>query len=116
MALEFPELWENLEPQSDLTSQEQEVVGLLKRVLPSPDIASQFQIKLVSIPDTKTNLDDNLHHQDRVYLETSIDPNRSQTLVHVQANSGVAATWGIHHYLKYYCQGHFSWDTISLSK
>lgn len=115
MALEFPELWENLEPQSDLTSQEQEVVGLLKRVLPSPDIASQFQIKLVSIPDTKTNLDDNLHHQDRVYLETSIDPNRSQTLVHVQANSGVAATWGIHHYLKYYCQGHFSWDTISLN-
>ena len=28
----------------------------------------------------------------------------------VHASSGVAAAWGFHHYLKYWCGCHVSWD------
>ena len=34
--------------------------------------------------------------------------------VHVQASSGVAAAWGLHHYLKYACGAHVSWDSDQL--
>ena len=36
---------------------------------------------------------------------------RAEAKIVVQASSGVAAAWGIHHYLKYYVGAHFSWDT-----
>ena len=40
----------------------------------------------------------------------------SEDLVIVEANTGVSAAWGIHHYLKYFCGCHFSWDTIRIGK
>ena len=36
--------------------------------------------------------------------------------VQVTAKSGVTAVWGIHHYLKYYTNAHFSWDTVRTGK
>ena len=33
----------------------------------------------------------------------------------VHASSGVAAAWGLHHYLKYWCGSHVSWDHRQLS-
>ncbi len=37
--------------------------------------------------------------------------------IQVTASTGVAAAWGIHHYLKYSDIGaHFSWMAINLSK
>ena len=35
--------------------------------------------------------------------------------IQVTANTGVAAAWGIHHYLKYYCKVHVSWEASQLS-
>ena len=40
----------------------------------------------------------------------------SEDPVIVEANTGVSAAWGIHHYLKYFCGCHFSWDTIRIGK
>ncbi len=37
-------------------------------------------------------------------------------IIRVTANNGVAASWGIHHYLKYFCQIHISWDVDQLGK
>ena len=37
-----------------------------------------------------------------------------QVKVSVVANNGVAASWGIHHYHKYFCQVHISWDVDQL--
>ena len=38
----------------------------------------------------------------------------TRTVFRVDASSGVAAAWGIHHYLKYWCNAHFSWDTTRI--
>lgn len=35
--------------------------------------------------------------------------------VNIVGTSGVAAVWGFHHYLKYYCFSHVSWDSDQLS-
>ena len=37
------------------------------------------------------------------------------TTVHIVGSTGVAAAWGLHHYLKYYCQAHISWETSQLA-
>ena len=34
--------------------------------------------------------------------------------VHVEGSSGVAVAWGLHHYLKYSCGAHVSWETSQL--
>ncbi|KAF0291923.1 Alpha-N-acetylglucosaminidase [Amphibalanus amphitrite] len=34
--------------------------------------------------------------------------------VHIEASTGVAASWGLHHYLKYGCAAHVSWDSDQL--
>ena len=36
--------------------------------------------------------------------------------IQVTATTGVAAAWGIHYYLKYYCNVHISWDVDHLGK
>ena len=36
--------------------------------------------------------------------------------VQVTANNGVAASWGIHRYLKYFCKVHISWDVDQLGE
>ena len=36
------------------------------------------------------------------------------TSIHVTATSGVAAAWGLNHYVKYYLGGHVSWDFVRI--
>jgi hypothetical protein len=38
-----------------------------------------------------------------------------QIIVNIVGTSGVAAVWGFHHYLKYYCFCHVSWDSDQLA-
>ena len=45
------------------------------------------------------------------FLAEAAGDGATDTKIIVQASSGVAAAWGIHHYLKYYAGAHFSWDT-----
>ena len=43
--------------------------------------------------------------------------NRNITnILSVTSNTGVAAVWGINHYLKYFCNSHISWDTTRIGK
>ena len=35
--------------------------------------------------------------------------------VEITGNSGVAVAWAFHHYLKYFCDSHISWETSQLS-
>ena len=39
----------------------------------------------------------------------------TRIFIEVTASTGVLAVWGIHHYLKYDCGWHFSWDTYRVS-
>ena len=41
----------------------------------------------------------------------SVDGNK----VKIIGNSGVAVAWAFHHYLKYFCDCHISWETSQLS-
>ena len=83
--------------------QSQEVYNLLDRIM--PELSSQFDVE---IDTNKVNADAGVEEgKDRVKLVKT----EGKARVVVQASSGVAATWGIHHYLKYYVGSHFSWDT-----
>ena len=48
----------------------------------------------------------------------SLVSNKEDDVVDIQvtATTGVAAAWGIHYYLKYYCNVHISWDVDQLGK
>ena len=35
--------------------------------------------------------------------------------VRISGESGVSVAWAFHHYLKYYCHSHISWETSQLS-
>eukprot|EP00091_Calanus_sinicus_P016841 TRINITY_DN36435_c0_g1_i1.p1 TRINITY_DN36435_c0_g1~~TRINITY_DN36435_c0_g1_i1.p1 ORF type:complete len:184 (-),score=38.43 TRINITY_DN36435_c0_g1_i1:237-731(-) len=37
------------------------------------------------------------------------------TTINIVGSTGVAAAWGLHHYLKYFCQAHISWETSQLN-
>ena len=37
------------------------------------------------------------------------------SLVRITGSSGVAVAWMLHHYLKYYCNSHISWQTQQIS-
>ena len=68
--------------------------ALLDRI--RPELSSEFEVEIQS--GLKT-------------VELLKDPDSK---VKIKASTGVLATWGIHHYLKYYCGCHFSWDTIRI--
>lgn len=51
----------------------------------------------------------------QVTLKSETSEN-AEVRIQVTANTGVAAAWGIHHYLKYFCKVHISWDVDQLSK
>ena len=37
------------------------------------------------------------------------------TRIHIVGSTGVTVAWGLHHYLKYYCLAHISWETDQLA-
>lgn len=41
--------------------------------------------------------------------------NSSNEILEIKGSSGVAGAWGFHHYLKYYCNCHVSWEADQLN-
>ena len=107
--------WEGIQTKTPLHIQQIEVEKLLKRLIPHH--AHLFKIEVLGQTFAPKN-------QDKVTLTTenisisndSLGQNGSDIAVHVVSNTGVAAAWGIHHYLKYFCNSHISWDTIRIGK
>lgn len=44
-----------------------------------------------------------------------LQKNSSSDILEIKGSSGVAAAWGFHHYLKYYCNCHVSWEADQLN-
>ena len=97
--------WEAIEASTEAKVQEKEVYALLDRI--QDNLSLKFEIIIKS---DKQNMPLN---KDFVFVtkQPSIG-----ALVRVEANTGVSASWGIHHYLKYYCGCHISWDIKRISK
>ena len=98
-----------------MVMQSQEAVyNLLDRIM--PELSSQFDVE---IDASKVNTVEEGKDVVRLVKSASKNPAaseataeaRAEAKIVVQASSGVAAAWGIHHYLKYYVGAHFSWDT-----
>ncbi|PSN53363.1 Alpha-N-acetylglucosaminidase [Blattella germanica] len=81
--------------------QEKAAKGVIERLI--PDKADLFHITI--------NPDIGPAGKDTFKIEKSIDDN----LVYITGTSGVAAVWGFHHYLKYFCHCHVSWEANQLT-
>ncbi|XP_065562833.1 alpha-N-acetylglucosaminidase-like isoform X6 [Artemia franciscana] len=78
------------------SNQEKAVRDLLIRLI--PDVYSSFEI----------TVDPTIFNDDQIsfkILKTS-----ENSTVKITGNSGVAAAWGVHHYLRNFCNCHISWD------
>ncbi|KAG1689557.1 Alpha-N-acetylglucosaminidase [Nymphon striatum] len=84
----------NIRPQANSEIQEAAVRGLISRLIP----AKQGSIKVSINPQLSSKFKD-------VFTVTS-----NGNILRISANSGVAASWGLHHYLKYFCNCHVSWS------
>ena len=89
--------WEAIKASAEPEIQRNEVLQLLDRI--KNNLSSQFEITVDPTVATTKN--------DFVKLEKLSSGDK----ITVLANSGVSAAWGIHHYFKYFCGWHFSWDT-----
>lgn len=76
--------------------------GVIERTIPV-DRAAQFVVQIdLSLPRNTFQLNNTLHN--------------GQDGVLIRASSGTAACKGFHHYLKYYCNCHLSWDGNQLDR
>ena len=108
--------WEKVKSATPLDSQEQEAINLLRRILPNHHHLFDISVKGSSFSP---------HNRDQVTLMTRniisnevhiFNNTNNIRILKVTANTGVAAVWGINHYLKYYCNSHISWDTRRIGK
>ena len=99
------EKWETIQTRTSAQVQAAEVTNLLARLLPDGK-AHLFHVKIADPSDAPKN-------KDRVSLVSYADGNGTVS-INVTANTGVAAAWGVHHYLKYFCNSHISWDTVRI--
>ena len=107
--------WENIQTSTPADIQEIEATKLIHRLL--PEYSNLINVKILGPSFAPKN-------QDRVSIitekVTSNDIDQSNVLnekiLTVTANTGVAAIWGINHYLKYFCNSHISWDTTRIGK
>lgn len=81
--------------------QEAAVKGLVQRLLPDKADEFFFHVDLSIGPEGKDT-----------FQVTSPGVNAS---VDIKGTSGVAASWGLLHYLKYVCNAHVSWEADQLS-
>ena len=93
-------LWsqENVESKN---IQEQEVIGLITRLIGNK--AKEFHVTV----DPKFR-NDGGKMKARIVKDEDSD-------VQIIGSSGVAVAWIFHHYLKYYCNSHVSWETKQIS-
>ena len=108
--------WEKVKSATPLDSQEQEAINLLRRILPN-----HHHLFDISVKGSRFSP----HNRDQVTLMTRniisnevhiFNNTNNLRILKVTANTGVAAVWGINHYLKYYCNSHISWDTRRIGK
>jgi alpha-N-acetylglucosaminidase len=97
--------WKAIKTSLDPAMQRDEVYSLLERI--KVGLSTEFDVHIDPKYASKINTD-------KVTVAKE-DEVTASGKVKVIANSGVAATCGIHHYLKYNCGCHFSWDTIRLN-
>ena len=91
-----------LENAVDNTKQEDEVKQLIARVI--GDRASDFDVEVSP----------NFRGEDGK-MKASIVKEAEDAQVKIKASSGVGVAWILHHYLKYFCKSHISWETKQLS-
>ena len=107
--------WETIATSTKSKVQESEVYAFLDRI--QANLSSKFDVTIQPKPKLQPNYNTKLEkvtpNTDFVNFYSS---GADDQKVKVEANSGIAATWGIHHYLKYYCGCHFSWDTVRIGK
>lgn len=82
---------------SEHQARENAVKALISRLI-GEEISTLFNV----------TISNSTQHKDVVTLLKKDD------LIHIAASSGVAAAYGFHHYLKYYCKCHISWDSDQL--
>ena len=107
--------WENIQTSTPEDIQEIEATKLIHRLL--PQYSKLINVKILGPSFAPKN-------QDRVSIITenvssnNIDESNilNKKILTVTANTGVAAIWGINHYLKYFCNSHISWDTTRIGK
>ena len=87
--------WQQIQTPTEPQIQTQEVYRLLERI--QKGLSSHFLISVDPQAGQTVRLDNT-----RIFIE-------------VTASTGVLAVWGIHHYLKYNCGWHLSWDTYRVS-
>ena len=83
--------------------QESEVRNLVERLLGNR--SSEFLVTVNPSMRTSTG-----HNQ--AVIESHVES--GVTVVHIVGSTGVSVAWGLHHYLKYYCLAHISWETDQL--
>ena len=107
--------WENIQTSTPLDIQVKEAEKLIHRLL--PDHSNLINIKILGPSYAPKNKDkvslitENVSSNDIAHFNLS-----SKKILNVTANTGVAAIWGVNHYLKYFCNSHISWDTTRIGK
>jgi len=119
--------WEQIGSRTPAAIQQQQVQAMLRRLMPEHH-AQKFLIKIDSSfapknkdyaevvsfvrNQEKTSSHDNANNNDH-FNEESVD----EMIVEIQirANTGVAASLGLHKYLKEYCNSHVSWEFIRIA-
>uniref|UniRef100_A0A1B6CZE1 Alpha-N-acetylglucosaminidase n=3 Tax=Clastoptera arizonana TaxID=38151 RepID=A0A1B6CZE1_9HEMI len=81
--------------------QQHAVKDLVERLL--GEKSSYFDVKVQSVTDSS---------QKDYFKITKYESNNT---VQIIGSSGVAVAWGFHHYLKYYCKCHVSWEADQLN-
>ncbi|CAM1154262.1 NAGLU (predicted) [Pycnogonum litorale] len=88
-----------IKTKTDERTQQKAVEGLISRLIPSKK--DQIIVKI----DTKFSVKG--HDKFSVFSDGDH--------VTIIGNTGVSASWGLHHYLKYYCWCHVSWSGVQLN-
>ena len=108
--------WEQIQSATPTDIQEDEARNVIRRLL--PEHYHLFDIK-VHGPDFAPKNRDQVVLLTKHILTNDVEGlynGNITTIISVTSNTGVAAVWGINHYLKYFCNSHISWDTTRIGK
>nr|CAD7426836.1 unnamed protein product [Timema monikensis] len=97
----FQDTLGHLKPHSSEGTQAEAVVGVIRRLIPAR--AHEFNITV------------NMSKGPRGKDTFQVLKLANEDQVAITGTSGVAAAWGFHHYLKYHCLCHVSWEADQLN-
>nr|CAD7395903.1 unnamed protein product [Timema cristinae] len=101
LAAGFQDTLGHLKPRSSEGTQAEAVVGVIRRLIPSRAHEFNITVNMSKGPPGKDTFQVlKLANEDQVAIT---------------GTSGVAAAWGFHHYLKYHCMCHVSWEADQLN-